>query len=151
MDPRSTPISQLQQSMRIQNEVSVDYDDTQLSSAHPNNIQHQVHNEQPDFPQQPVVQSIRPDIIDTHYQQSAPIRAAQLGTPVNNTDIMKSDFAYIVIICLIVNSEASQSLFMKYAPGMFKDSRPTVVGVLTNALVAAGLFTIAKNVSIKLS
>ena len=150
MDPRSTPISQLQ-AMQSQNENTVDYNDMQQNAMKVNHDQQHSYNEEPSFPQQPIVQSIRPDVADTRYQQGQAMRPAQAQNPVNNADVMKSDFAYIVVICLIVNSEAGQALFMKYAPGMFKESRPTVVGVLLNALTVAGLFTVAKNVSIKLS
>lgn len=75
-----------------------------------------------------------------------PKRAPEPASP--NWEQLQKEFIYIVVISVILNSESTQSLVRRLVPFAFQESHSSTVGLLINGLILAGVFLLAKNVTI---
>ena len=72
----------------------------------------------------------------------------RLHTTTPQGDDMQRDMIYITVLCALSHSQASHELLLKYIPALFADGRTSVIGSVVIGSMVAGLYVLAKNVSI---
>ena len=80
--------------------------------------------------------------------QAQAMQGNSLHTTFPQGDDIQRDMIYITVLCALLHSQASHELLLKYIPALFADGRPSVIGSVVIGSMVAGLYVLAKNVSI---
>jgi flagellar biosynthesis GTPase FlhF len=65
------------------------------------------------------------------------------------SDYENKDYIFLILANSIIFSDGIQKSILKYLPNLFKDGKPSIIGLLFNAILVAFLLFLSKKIKIK--